>query len=541
METRNIFRNISPLDHRYSVSERSVFEALAPWLSEEASIAACVKAEIALIIAHLTIRESEGGSIPPGAHGVAPHPPLRGTAESPGRSAFAETPSPATPPALSPELRAALHKAGESVDSGEVYAEEEKTRHNIRALVNVLKKKVPAEFAPLVHLGATSVDILDTSLAYRMKGCCRDVILPALRRLETLLCDFAEREAETPQVGRTHGQHAVPITLGFAIAEYVSRLGKSILETERLSAGLKGKLAGAVGAYNATGMIVRDPEELERLYLAELGLEPSEHSTQLVEPEYLLRLLLEYNTAFGIIANLADDLRNLQRTEIGELREGFAADQVGSSTMPQKRNPWNSEHVKSLWKAFMPRVLTFFMDQISEHQRDLSNSASQRFIADYIAGFCLAVHRMAGVVEGLGADREKCLSNLRSGGGIPGGVLAEPAYILLAGAGVSDAHEIIRKITLRAERENLSFSEAIAGEKELLERIGGQLLALAPGEASTGNSAEASAAGSDAAADPRVVALEFFSRPEKYRGLSAKKAKELAAKYRKIAGSQVKH
>jgi adenylosuccinate lyase len=274
-------------------------------------------------------------------------------------------------------------------------------------------------------------------------------------------------------------------------------------------------------------MMVRDPEELERLYLAELGLEASEHSTQIVEPEYLLRLLLEYNTAFGIIANLADDLRNLQRTEIGELREGFAADQVGSSTMPQKRNPWNSEHVKSLWKAFMPRVTTFFMDQISEHQRDLSNSASQRFVADYIAGFCLAVHRMAGVVEGLAADREKCLANLRSGGGIPGGVLAEPAYILLAESGVSDAHELIRKITLKAERESLSFSQAIAGEPELLERIGGQLLRLG----------RCPAAGSRGGDSPAAAALDFFSRPETYCGLAAKKAKELAAKYRKAAAT----
>ncbi|MDR2047947.1 MAG: adenylosuccinate lyase [Treponema sp.] len=512
METRDIFRNISSIDHRYSVSERSVFDALSSWLSEEASIAACVKAEIALILAHLTIRKIEG---------------------------------PATPPAVSPELRAVLRKAGESVVPSEVYAEEEKTRHNIRALVNVLKKKVPAELAPLVHLGATSVDILDTSLACRMKGCCRNLILPALRRLETLLCDFAEREAETPQVGRTHGQHAVPVTLGFAMAEYVSRLGKSILEIERLSAGLKGKLAGAVGAYNATSMIVRDPEELERLYLAELGLEPSEHSTQLVEPEYLLRLLLEYNTAFGIIANLADDLRNLQRTEIGELREGFAPDQVGSSTMPQKRNPWNSEHVKSLWKAFMPRVMTFFMDQISEHQRDLSNSASQRFIADYIAGFCLAVHRMTGIVEGLAADREKCLANLRSGGGgIAGGVLAEPAYILLAGAGVSDAHELIRKITLKAEKENLSFSQVLAGESELLECIGGQLLKLVSGKtagtvgAASDSSVESSAEDSTAES-ARKAALEFFSRPETYRGLAVKKAKELAAKYRKAAGTVI--
>ncbi|MDL2228956.1 adenylosuccinate lyase [Treponema sp. OttesenSCG-928-L16] len=479
MEARSIFKNISPIDHRYSISEKDVFDSLVPWISEEASVSACVKAELALMLAHLT---------------------LRGT--------------------LTDELRKRLEMAAASVSPEEVYAEEEKTRHNIRALVNVLKTKVPEESAPLVHLGATSVDILDTALSYRMKGLTREVVLPLLRKLEILLCDFAEREAETPQAGRTHGQHAVPITVGFALAEYVSRLGKSILEIERLSLQLKGKLAGAVGAYNAVSMLVKDPEELERVYLDELGLEPSEHSTQLVEPEYLLRLLLEFNTAFGIIANLADDLRNLQRTEIGELREGFGADQVGSSTMPQKRNPWNSEHVKSLWKAFMPRTMTFFMDQISEHQRDLSNSASQRFIADYAAGFCLAVSRMTGVVEGLGVDRERLLYNLRGSGegkgsGIEGGILAEPAYILLAETGVSDAHEQIRKITLAAERENISFADALAKEKEVLERIGGKMAEL--GIVSSPDNA-----------------LSFFEKPERYCGLAAKKAKSLAAKYRAL-------
>ncbi|MDR3161322.1 MAG: adenylosuccinate lyase, partial [Spirochaetaceae bacterium] len=417
-------------------------------------------------------------------------------------------------------LREALEKAGRDLSPAEVYAEEEKTRHNIRALVNVLKRKVPPELSPLVHLGATSVDILDTGLAWRVRGAVRQVLLPELRRLELLLCDFTEREAETPQVGRTHGQHAVPITVGFAMAEYVSRLGKSILELERRAGQLRGKLAGAVGAYNAASVIVKDPEELERLYLEELGLEPSEHSTQLVEPEYLLRLLLEMNVAFGIIANLADDLRNLQRSEIGELREGFAADQVGSSTMPQKRNPWNSEHVKSLWKAFMPRVTSFFMDQISEHQRDLTNSASQRFVADYITGFAMAVNRMAGVIEGLGTDRERLLANLLGSGpagqgSIPGGVLAEPAYILLAESGVSDAHEVIRRITITAEKERLSFAAALEGEGELLSRIGEKMteLGLIPKPS---------------------AALSWFQRPEQYRGLAVKKAHELAAKYRKL-------
>lgn len=475
MVARDIFKNISPLDHRYSVSEEAVYNSLVPWISEEASIAACVKAELALVRAHLKVR---------------------------GKT--------------NTEINSALEKC--KIDPAEVYTEEEKTHHNIRALVNVLKKYVPQETAPLVHLGATSVDILDTSLSWRMAGVTREVVLPLVKKLELLLCDFADREAATPQVGRTHGQHAVPITLGFAFAEYVSRLGKSILEIEKRSKELKGKLSGAVGAYNATSMIVKDPLELERIYLEELGLQPSEHSTQLVEPEYLLRLLLEFNVAFGIIANLADDLRNLQRSEIGEVREGFGADQVGSSTMPQKRNPWNSEHVKSLWKAFMPRVNTFFMDQISEHQRDLSNSASQRFIADYVTGFCLAVSRMTKVIEGLGADRERLLANLR-GGNIPGGIMAEPAYILLAETGVSDAHEVIRKITLAAEKENISFADALAKESETLQKISGKMIELGL-----------------VSSDKEV--LTFFENPQRYSGLAALKAKTLSEKYKKLMGGK---
>ena len=116
---------------------------------------------------------------------------------------------------------------------------------------------------------------------------------------------------------------------------------------------------------------------------------------------------LRVSTAFGVLANLADDLRHLQRSEIDEVREFFDPSQVGSSTMPQKRNPWNTEHVKSLWKAFSPRVMTFFMDQISEHQRDLSNSASQRFIVEYIAGFSFAVKRMIKILKSLNVVRDK--------------------------------------------------------------------------------------------------------------------------------------
>jgi adenylosuccinate lyase len=462
MIERSIFQNISPLDHRYSLEK--YFVPINYWLSEDAVIKSCIKAELALVIAHLQERKK-----------------------------------------FSNDDRAQLSGVAATITPEEVYAEEEKTHHNIRALVNVLKTKMPA-YASLVHLGATSADILDTAMAFRIKGVTKQAVLPALMDLELQLCKIAKNEAETPQIGRTHGQFAVPITFGFAIAEYVSRLGKSILEIKRLSNQLKGKLAGAVGAYNATSMISANPEELERIYLRELELEPSEHSTQIVEPEYLLRLLLEMNTAFGIIANLADDLRHLQRSEIAEVRENFTDTQVGSSTMPQKRNPWNSEHIKSLWKEFMPRVLTFYMDQISEHQRDLSNSASQRFIAEYVTGFCMAINRMNAVIAGLTIDRQRMLDNLNRTD------LAEPAYILLAESGVNDAHEVIRRITLNAEKMGISFSQALCQEDNTMKIITAKMLELQ-------------------LIDNGEEAISFFENPVHYCGLAANKAKAIAEKY----------
>ncbi|HUX12716.1 MAG TPA: lyase family protein, partial [Spirochaetia bacterium] len=399
------------------------------------------------------------------------------------------------------------HGLPAAITPTEVYAEEEKTQHNVRALVNVMKRKVPDNIRHFVHLGATSVDILDTAAALRVRCAMRQVILPLLIDLELELCRLTEENAKIVQVGRTHGQFAIPITFGFALAEYVSRLGKSILELSDRSGKLRGKLAGAVGAYNAMSVVSADPIALEREFLSLLDLQPSEHSTQLVEPEYLLRLLIEVNVAFGIIANLADDLRNLQRSEIDEVREYFGEGQVGSSTMPQKRNPWNCEHVKSLWKAFSPRVLTFYMDQISEHQRDLTNSASSRFVADYLAGFAAAANRMTRILRGLRVNVDKLAANLATAGDM---VLAEPAYILLSLAGLPEAHEDVRKLTLECEKTGKPLGEALRNRPEIWD-------ALTRGLSNVGG------------LDPE----RFFSNPAHYTGKAAERAINIGRSYRK--------
>ena len=463
MDARSIYQNISPLDHRYSLSDPALFARLSAILGEEASIKYCARVEVALLRAllrHLPAWEAPAG------------------------------------------LEEQLDAAAEEIGPEEVYAEEAKTHHNVRALVNVLKRHLPETVRAYAHLGATSVDILDTAAALRYKEAIRMVILPLLVDLEMELVGRAREEAETPQIGRTHGQHAVPITFGFALAEYVARLGKSILRIHEKSAGLRGKLAGAVGAYNATSLLVKDPQKLELEFLAILGLTPSEHSTQLVEPEHLLSLLLELNTAFGIIANLADDLRNLQRSEIGEVHEEFSATQVGSSTMPQKRNPWNSEHVKSLWKEFCPRVITFFMDQISEHQRDLTNSATARFVPEFIVGFASAAERMRTIIHSLGVDRRRMAENLAMGGDL---IFSEPVYVLIALGGDAEAHERVRAATLRAEKTGAKLADILKQDAALWEILTRQL-----------------------AGSRGLGAEDFFSDPANYRGLSSERARWIA-------------
>jgi adenylosuccinate lyase len=462
MASYGVYDSLSPLDHRYRVSNPNLHEELAHYLGEAALVRYETAVEAALLKAH---------------------------ARRVGR--------------LSPEHEDAIDALTEKVTGDQVYAEEEKTRHNIRALVNVIQRHLPEDLAPLVHLGATSMDILDTANALRYRDAVKNLLLPKLRRLVEALVAGARQHAGVPQVGRTHGRHAVPITFGFFLAEYVQRLGSAYTKIAERNRELAGKLAGAVGAYNAMGLLVDDPMAFEGEVLGALDLPVSRYSKQIVEPEYLLRLLLEVNVAFGILANLADDLRHLQRSEIDEVREYFAPTQVGSSTMPQKRNPWNCEHIKSLWKAFSPRVMSFFLDQVSEHQRDLSNSASGRFVPEFLAGFVLAVDRSTSVVEKMEVRPGRMLENLRSTGDM---VVSEALYILLGSSGNPEAHEELRRMTLEAE--------ASGGRvRDILTESPGLLAVLEPQvRQRLGCSLE-----------------ELFAEPERYRGYAVEKTLGICA------------
>jgi len=421
---RDIYSNISPLDARYFKSNPKLLDELSHYLSENSVIRYEALVEAAII----TVMER---------YGAAPS----GAAE---------------------QMKAAC----QSITPEEVYREEEKTKHNIRALVNTLQRHVHEEVKPFIHLSATSEDITGTAGSLRFRDAFFKVVLPRSLDLMDSMLEIVQREASTVQIGRTHGQHAVPITVGFLFAGYVDRFGGRLLKIADAVKQLKGKMSGAVGAYNASSLLFDDPRKFEEDVLAELCLKPAPFSSQILEPEYILDLVHAVVSAFGVLAQIADDMRNLQRSEIGELAELFEKGQVGSSTMPHKRNPWNFEHVKSLWKEFVPRIITRYFDQISEHQRDLTNSASGRFVVEIFTGFTLAVERLAKQFRTLVVDTENLEKNLQLTEGM---FLAEPLYILLSVKGKKNAHELVKEITLQSQKEKRSMFRILAEQDDLRE------------------------------------------------------------------------
>jgi adenylosuccinate lyase len=417
---RDIYSNLSPLDARYYKSNKRLLDEISSYLSEKSVIRYEAVVEAAII----TVMER---------YGIIPE----GSSEK-------------------------MKKACREIDPEAVYREEEITRHNIRALVHVLQRSVGKELAPYIHLTATSEDITGTAASLRMRDVFFRVVLPKAAELMDAILTIAQREADTVQIGRTHGQHAVPITVGYLFAGYADRFGGRIVKIIEAVKELKGKLSGAVGAYNAQSLIFEDPRRFEVDVLSELRLAPASFSSQIIEPEYMLDLIHAVVSAFGVLAQIADDIRNLQRTEIGELGETFEKGQVGSSTMPHKRNPWNFEHVKSMWKEFTPRVLTRYYDQISEHQRDLTNSASGRFTVEIVTGFVLAVDRLTSQCKKIVVDKERLSNNLEMTKGM---FLAEPLYILLALQGVGDAHQVVKELTFKAQKQRKSLFEILEKEK----------------------------------------------------------------------------
>lgn len=365
-----------------------------------------------------------------------------------------------------PEVASQIGEAAAKVTPQAVAEQEKTTKHDIKALVNCIKAELPATAQPYVHFGATSYDIVATALSLQLRTAIDGLVIPRLVGLEKTLLGLTKEYAETVQIGRTHGQHAVPITFGFAVAEYVSRLGSSISSLKVLSGKLKGKFSGAVGAYNALSLFVDDPVKFEKTILGYLDLEPAPYSTQIIPAEGYIRLIDELAITAGIMANLSHDMRHLQRSEIAEVREAFEPGQTGSSTMAHKRNPWNFENVISMSKQVTAQTLNANLNISSEHQRDLTDSASARFYGVVLASVASMAQRLDKVMSKIEVDEQNMQRNLHMSGGA---IAAEPLYLLLEKYGHTTAHEVSKTLAHQALEEGRTLYEIASQDAAIAE------------------------------------------------------------------------
>jgi len=363
---------------------------------------------------------------------------------------------------IATEIESASHKV-----TAEAVAEEElTTRHDVKALVNTIKSHISDEAKPFVHFGATSYDIVSTAQSLQIREAMDSVVLPRINTLIDTLSELSNKYADTVQIGRTHGQHGVPITFGFAIAEYVSRLHDSQKALNQLSTALKGKFSGAVGAYNALDIFIDDPLKFEESILAKVGLKPAPYSNQIVPPEGFIRLIDELAITGGIMANLGHDMRHLQRSEIGEIREKFEKGQAGSSTMAHKRNPWNFENVVSMNKQLLAQVMNANMNIASEHQRDLTDSASARFYPVALAAVASMSKRLNTIMTKIEVDEQAMQRNLKLS---RGAIAAEPLYLLFEKHGHIDAHEKSKQLSQSALEQGIPLADVVQADNEALQ------------------------------------------------------------------------
>lgn len=336
---------------------------------------------------------------------------------------------------------------------------EKETKHDIMALVKALTE-VCGDSGKYVHLTATSYDILDTANALLLKDGLEILLKEGKELLKTCL-SISEKYKNLIMIGRTHGQHAIPITLGFKFANFSDKIGDDIIRLEDdMKNYIRGKFSGAVGNY-AAQKIYGLGDNLEIRIMEKLGIKPADITTQVVERESFARIICDITILACTVEQIAKEIRNLQRTEINELSEPFGEKQVGSSTMAQKRNPKDTENICSNVRVIRSCVYPALENIALEHERDLTNSASERSIIPTV--FVLTdeiLTRMNKILSELVVFPDSIKRNLDL---TKGAIMSEAIITKLVekGMGRQDAHELLRKTSMQSFETNKHLKEIL--------------------------------------------------------------------------------
>jgi adenylosuccinate lyase len=345
---------------------------------------------------------------------------------------------------------------------------EKEIHHDIMAMVQSLSEVCEYNAGNYVHLGATSYDIVDTSLGLLFKEAL-DIIESNLKQLLKALIRQVTKHKTTICIGRTHGQHALPTTYGMKFGVWAAEICRHLDRIKEIRERVQvGKMNGAVGTMASFG---KKGWEVQHITMKRLDLKPVLISNQIIQRDRHAETFCFLALIAGTLDKIGREIRNLQRTEIAELFEAFRTDQVGSSTMPQKRNPHKSERVCGLSRIIRACVVPALETIALEHERDLTNSSIERItipeafiLTDYI------MKQMISILDNIVIKNENIKKNLEMTLGL---CLTERIMLELVekGIGRQKAHQIMRDLATKCWDEKLSLKQAMLEDLKIRELI----------------------------------------------------------------------
>ena len=332
---------------------------------------------------------------------------------------------------------------------------ERTTDHDVAAFVDVVQDKIGMPSGAWIHFGLTSTDIVDTAQCWQLRDAA-DLILEALDRLLAGVIKRAQEHRDTPIMGRTHGIHAEPTTFGAKLALFALQLDR---DRRRMRAAREQiavcKLSGAVGTYSNI-----DPR-VEEYVAARIGLQRVP-ATQVLARDRHAEYLYACASIGTTLESLAVELRHLQRTEVGEVREGFKPGQKGSSAMPHKRNPISAETITGLSRVLRGNLQAGLQDVALWHERDISHSSAERVILpDSSILTFYVIRRMTSLIDFLEVNADRMMANIESSLGL---VFSQPTLLALIESGMSrdDAYRIVQQASMDAMELNKPLREVLA-------------------------------------------------------------------------------
>ena len=342
------------------------------------------------------------------------------------------------------------------------------TDHDTAALVQALSERCPKQARPWVHYGLTSNDLVDTSNSLQMRDAL-DIIEPRIKTLARTLASKAIKYEKLPAVGRTHGQHASIISFGLKFANWAEEMGKHIERIKQMRKRvLVCKTLGVVGTGSLMGA---NSIPVQKLAAKRLGLEPIRVATQIVPRERYAEFVFSLALVGTTLDKMAVEIRNLQRTEIGEVAEYFARGQMGSSAVPVKRNPTKSERISSLARILRSQVGLSLENIPLWHERDLSNSANERFLIPMSIIICdQMLHTMNQVFKNLKVNEKRIQDNLYI---TKGQIFAEFVLEALIKKGMPrmDAYRDVQRVAFEAAKSGGEYLDALKMDKKISSKL----------------------------------------------------------------------